>query len=314
MSSLLPRVLVRDRLAALLRAAPPVRGKGRLGQALCLALTDLSAEAECLVDFHMRDGTRMCVDLRSGMERSAFWSGEYDTPILRRLATCLRPGSVVLDVGANIGFYALFLGRRLQQLGGGRLLALEPVPQNFARLSRVVADNDLGDVVRPLMLALGAEAGTISLQVEAGEAQTGNAMISSAHDPGPHEARGAQVSARIVPLDTLARDEGLSGCDLVKIDIEGAEHLFFQGGRDFLGRHRPVIYGEFSPHFMKRFGHSLLDVAELALPWGYRFYRQVGHDRFQAMDPPEPNVENLLMAHRDTAPEVLRGLGVLGAC
>lgn len=302
--------VTRDTLAAAFRALPRVRGKGPVGAKLSRWLTDVAAEDDCLVTFTMRDGSRMRVDLRSRTEIWAYWTGEYDYDIIRRLATCLTPGCVVFDVGANVGFYTVALARRLQALGGGALYAFEPVPTNFARLQEVVRLNALEDTVHPVNVALGDEEGAISLYMEdTNRASTGNAVLVKG-------TVGAEVTANtraaITRLDALARERNIPSCRLIKIDVEGAELMFLRGGASFLRRCRPIIYGEFNAHWMRQFGHSFLDVAELMASWDYRFYQQVGRRaRFVPLARPEPGTENVLLAPAELPEDTLRRLGVV---
>lgn len=78
----------------------------------------------------MRLGHRLRLDLRSGSQGLAYYSGEFDDA---RIAAATRllddRGGMVVDVGANVGLWAVPLGVRAAAVGG-RLLAIEPVPSN----------------------------------------------------------------------------------------------------------------------------------------------------------------------------------------
>jgi hypothetical protein len=64
----------------------------------------------------------------------------------------VRPGTVALDVGANVGAYSVLLG---QWVGGsGRVYAFEPAPAAFQGLVRHLAMNAQGGVVTPLAVAV----------------------------------------------------------------------------------------------------------------------------------------------------------------
>ena len=52
---------------------------------------------------------------------------------------------------------------------------------------------------------------------------------------------------------------GLTRLDAIKIDIEGAEPLFFRGAMETIERHRPVIFGEFNDWWSQRLGLSIFD-------------------------------------------------------
>jgi FkbM family methyltransferase len=265
--------LLRDSLAALLRALPPFPRKDRLGRRIMRRLTDFQSDRDCLVTFRMKDGSRMQADLRSNAEWRSFWTGEYEPETMRLLCSFLKPGAVVLDVGANVGFYSIALGRRLQRMSG-KLFAIEPVQGNFARLTRMIALNGLQDTVTAVNMALGCGEGEVPLywEEETGAA-TGNAMLLVGEDK-----RAPNAFARLTRLDTLAQEIPITSCHLIKIDVEGAELDFLRGGSAFLQQHRPIICMEFNAVCMKKFGYTFEDVAALVRPWGYRFYRHDGTD------------------------------------
>jgi FkbM family methyltransferase len=284
----------RNCLAHVLRRLPPFRGKGRLGDFLQRHLTNYRSDHECLVDFRMKDGTVMRVDLRSPTEKHAFWTGQYDGAAVRQLGNCLRPGSVALDVGANIGFYSIPLGKRCADLSGA-LYAAEPVRPNYDRLVENVHLNGLERVVRPLNLAVGETDGVVELSWgDDYPARTGNAVALGGNVRGR-----ATASARIARLDTLADEQEIDACDLIKADIEGGEFDLLKGGQAFLRRARPLVYLELNYPWMEQRGWSLADLTRLAASLGYRVYRQVGA-MFLAADESGAGIENALMVPEGT--------------
>jgi FkbM family methyltransferase len=242
------RPALRDRTASLVRLLPSFRGKGPLIRLLSRVLVSGDGKGYP-AKVRMKDGSLLFLDARSSTEATAYWSGRYDTELIERLSGCLEPGSVVLDVGANVGFYAVPLGRSLAA-AGGRLYAFEPIPSNFRRLQAVIQLNGLAETVSAFCLALGErdQEGQFWLD-DRDPAGTGNAVLVQ-------EAVGDQLvantTARMVPLDAVAREEGIERCDLIKVDIEGAELMFLRGAQDLIRGTRPLLYGEFSGYWMRR--------------------------------------------------------------
>jgi len=114
-------------------------------------------------------------------------------------------GSVVLDVGANIGAFSLTASRR-----AAVVYALEPVGANFDLLQRNVALNEAGNVIAE-RLAMAGENGVCEMSIAG--------VFSSMH----YKATGARVEK--VPTVTLQRfleDCGLVEVDYMKMDCEGA--------------------------------------------------------------------------------------------
>jgi FkbM family methyltransferase len=299
---------LRDGLSSAFRALPQFRGKSRAGVAIGRLLTDTTDEEDCLATVRMRDGSLMRLDVRSRTEAWAYWTGEYDATVISRLRTCLMPGCVVLDIGANVGFYSIALGNSLQQLGG-TLFAFEPVPSNKRRIEDAVQLNRLEETVRVFNVALGDEEGSIDMFMEDDNgASTGNAIMIT---QSVANEISQNVTARITRLDTFADEEKIESCRLIKIDIEGAEVMFLRGARRFLAAHRPIIYGEFNSYWIKRFGCSFLDVVEILKPLGYRFFKETAHGEFAEEKHPAEGDEDVLLVPAETDDTTLWRLGVI---
>jgi FkbM family methyltransferase len=181
-----------------------------------------------------RRGLRLDLDLRDNLQRTLFFTGTYEPGLLRLLEDEVRPGDVVLDVGAHVGVHAVTAARRLRDLGGGgRVVAFEPTEDSSAAIRAAAARNGLPvEVVRA---GLGEEAGTIELRAD---------PRYGAHDAGVRSqfADGEVVAtAPLTTLDAWAAETGLDRLDVVKIDIEGAEILAVRGMRGSLERLRPRL-------------------------------------------------------------------------
>src|SRR5205085_621204 len=88
---------LRDALARLARATPFFPGKPQLCKFLNRSLTDRDDDRQAIVTTRLRDGSLFRLDLRSAAEWPAFWTGQYDQPMLDLLARLLPRGAVVLD-------------------------------------------------------------------------------------------------------------------------------------------------------------------------------------------------------------------------
>jgi len=306
------KVAIRNSLGTFFRSLPYFKGKYRLGPALIPLLTNYQMEEDCLVTLTMQDGSIMRLDLRSFTEQRAFFTGEYDGGIVSRISSILTPGSIVLDVGANVGFYSIALGRKLQKLAGGsQLWALEPVKSNFERLVNLVEINNLEETVKPIRTALGNQEGEIQLQLSeldvSSGSKTGNAFWLK--DIQSDQVKSS-CSSPITKLDSFVTQHNIKSCDLIKVDIEGAELEFLKGGLNFIPSTRPVIYGEFSSFWLKEFGYSFLDIAKLAKSWDYNLYQQVGRKDFIEIKEPQIGMSDVLMVPQEKPKTILKSLGV----
>jgi FkbM family methyltransferase len=259
-----------NKLGSLSRSLPHFRGKNKLMMSLLPLLIDDSIEAECIKTIKMSNGSLMLIDLRN-FEKEAFFTGLYEPEIMDFLSSILKPNSIVFDVGANIGFYSISLGTKLKKvLNTSKIYAFEPVQTNFQRLKHLIELNELTEIVTPFNIALGNTKGEIPLRLE-GKGSTGNAFwvrgdLETIDQPN-------QLSS-ITKLDNFVKENNIKKCDLIKVDIEGAELDFLRGGVEFINKCRPIILSEFNPYFVKSFGYSFKDIFDLVSPWRYTLYEK----------------------------------------
>jgi FkbM family methyltransferase len=134
--------------------------------------------------------------------RDRIWEGEYDRP-----GFVPRQGDVVVDVGANVGVFAVRSAMR-----GATVRAYEPHPGTFGYLVR----NAKRRRIECHQAAVMPEAGTTRLFLDPD--------YDTRHSTLGHEQRtGVELRDYVeVPTVTLADAIG-DGCDLLKVDCEGVE-------------------------------------------------------------------------------------------
>jgi FkbM family methyltransferase len=143
-----------------------------------------------------------------------------------------RPGTV-LDVGAHDGLLTLPLAR----LPGARVIAFEPLPAAFARLSAALAAEP-GLRVEARRQALGAAPGRLVLSVPVLDGVAQEQWASTAKDFRGFAGVGAERhEVEVVTADGL----GLTDLTHLKVDAEGAEEEVLRGAVATLRRCRPVI-------------------------------------------------------------------------
>lgn len=154
---------------------------------------------------------------------------ESEVHFVRKL---LRPGQVVVDVGANIGFYSVLMARCVSP--GGKVYAFEPAEETFQMLWHNLDWNDITNV-HVMNVALSEQDGQRTLFV--------------AEDRGRNSfAPETQVCGEQV-VECRRLDGLLTGaqCDFVKIDVEGAELLVLRGGaRFFRESQKSILMCEFN--------------------------------------------------------------------
>jgi len=152
-------------------------------------------------------------------EKRVLFTPQYFDALERDLlAARIREGFSFIDIGANIGAYSLFVAARAGR--GARILAIEPQPEIFARLTYNIAQNPFG-TVKAIACALADKPGELTLFLD--PANKGESSVRI--------LRSSNANAVRVPATTLlalAESEGYERIDAVKLDVEGAEDLILE--------------------------------------------------------------------------------------
>src|SRR5262249_3812827 len=158
----------------------------------------------------VREGLRWSLNPADFEHAALFWMGTMDKWELYHLRRLVRPGSVVLDVGANFGYYSLSLAQGLQHQC--QVHAFEPTPTTYERLRKHVELNRMSDVVHLHQVALSDVTGTANL-------------IQRADNSGASRlgTDAAGISVQVTTLDEFCTQQNVSRVDLIKIDVEGYE-------------------------------------------------------------------------------------------
>lgn len=159
--------------------------------------------------------------------------------MFRRL---VRPGDVVYDVGANIGYYTRYIAAHLSPR---RVLAFEPMTENVRLLRDNVRLADAGGLIQVFPVALSDHEGQEALQVD--DVMGGTAVLDSiAGGEASHARRRLGLAPRTEPVEVATLDGLLSRSgepppDMMKIDTEGAEVTVLRGAAGVLERHSPRL-------------------------------------------------------------------------
>jgi FkbM family methyltransferase len=179
--------------------------------------------------------------------------GEYDKGQIELLCSFVKPGDDVLDIGAHIGIYSLYLSRAVGSQG--HVLSVEPDPRNIALLRTNLRLNACENVI-VAPYAFGDRTGNAKLfQLEN---DTGR---SSLWDKG-----GARILVGMRRGDDVVREYNLRPT-VAKIDVEGAEPLVLTGLMDKRPR---VLLFELATDAILKLGHDPHGFLSMLVSEGYR--------------------------------------------
>lgn len=145
----------------------------------------------------------------------------------------VTPGSLVIDVGANIGMHSLVLARCTGK--NGRVLSFEPSDRVFQRLLDNIKLNSLHNVVAK-KIGVGEAQGRQRFDMHADDFNIGKGRITG----------GGNTEIELTTLDEQTKDLAM-GLSFIKIDSEGFDLKVIAGAGRTLKRHEPVVMCEFIP-------------------------------------------------------------------
>ncbi len=243
------------------------------------------------------DGLRLNILPKNETCRAVFVTGRYEPNEFSVLTTILKPGMVVLDVGANLGLYSLFASRLVGR--EGKVIALEPSSREFEQLTSNLDLNGLSNV-RAVRAAASDREGEIELLVavalHSGHNTTGGFGYETALD---HRERVPAIT-----LDRLVTCEKLSRVDLIKIDIEGGELAALRGASETLARFHPILLIEVADRSLRHQRASSAQLLDLICRHGYRLFAfsEENGRPMPAERKPYYDSENLLAVHGNFTP------------
>lgn len=164
----------------------------------------------------------------SATERGALLDPDYDKEELDFLRAHTPRGGVFVDVGANVGTYAMVLARHVGE--SGTVIAIEPHPVTHARLAFNRAASGFTQVY-PVAAAAGPSDGELMIE-------TDGANLGASHVVSTDLRRNA-IRVPSLRLQRILRDAGITHVDSLKIDVEGFEDRVLTG---FFGEAPQILW------------------------------------------------------------------------
>ena len=193
------------------------------------------------------------------------------SPEKRLYISLVRRGDVVIDAGANVGYFTMLFSDLVRP--HGHVHAFEPVPATFRALSSNLRRFPYYTNVSLNCAALGDSDQRTKIYLPNGD--HGQAALVCHRDGSWKDVSAAPIDVEMMRLDRYA--QGLGKIDLLKCDVEGAELLVLRGAESSLRRFRPKVFLELDERWTSSFGWSPKDVIG--------FLRSVGYKHFYRIEP-----------------------------
>jgi len=191
--------------------------------------------------------------------------GHFENAESRFIKQFLKPGMVVLDIGAHHGYYSLLASQKVGPTG--RVIAFEPSLRERRILLQHLRLNACTNV-QVEETALGETEGRAEFFVVQGR-ETG---CNSLRPPDVRQPTQA-TEVRVARLDDFIRQQDLKRVDFVKMDVEGAELSVLKGATEFLERRpRPVIFCEVQDLRTRPWGYAAREIVDFLRQRSFSWY------------------------------------------
>ena len=168
----------------------------------------------------------------SGMRISVI-RGRYEAGYMHLLASKVKPGDTVIDIGANEGYVSLYLAMKVG--ANGHIYAIEPNPSNVKALEANVNLNALTNI-SVISKAVSDKRGV-------GVKMYGNGAWGTLHRQG--DLSIPAISVEVDSLDAMFGENKapvqLGQLSLIKIDAEGSEIRIIRGAHKLISTFRPIV-------------------------------------------------------------------------
>lgn len=211
--------------------------------------------------------TRVQLMLGSDFGFAVFAGSCFEPDETYLLSKLLSPGSVFVDVGANMGLYSILAAALVKD--SGRVVAVEPSSRERALLEHNIGLNGFENLVVDSRALIDVESGHRQLHVTDLLHSGQNTFGAVVYDK---TVVVSEEEIEVTTLDNLLASHQVERVDVVKIDVEGAEFLVLLGASRTLSEMKPVLLMELQETSLAAQGSSSAAVVGLLEQHGYEVY------------------------------------------
>lgn len=206
--------------------------------------------------------------------------GSYEPKEDKILLNIVKGNDVVLDIGANLGWYTL---NWLKKARNVTVYSFEPMPDIYDKLIQNLTLNGQR-IKNAFNFGLSNVNDEVNFFFDM-ERCGASSMVN---------LRGTEntidIKCTVKKLDDVFPSLNVNRLDFIKCDVEGAEKLVFEGGIETIKKYKPIIYSEMLRKWSKKFGYHPDDIINLLADIGYSCYGYV-NDKIEKIDSVTPELE-----------------------
>lgn len=191
-----------------------------------------------------RDGFKYILDTNPHdcISREIQWSGIWERTTTEFFKKNMKKGDVVIDIGANIGYFTMLCSRLVGE--SGKVIAFEPFPAFWCRLQVHIALNQLKNV-ECIQAALFNRSGLSEIR----RGYPSAVLFQEQYHKKVSEADREKTPERyavvtLMTLDSWFADNELKRIDYIKLDVDGPEGAVLEGAAEVIDQFSPVLVVE----------------------------------------------------------------------
>ena len=212
-------------------------------------------------DYAIVQGSKMFLDPGDSLDLSINGVyGELDTKIIREE---IHEGDIVIDVGANIGYYTLIFAQLVGS--SGKVFAFEPESKNFEILKKNIEINNYPNIVAEQKI-VSDKSGIVKLFI-------------AEHGIVGHRINQEKSSQKFIEVESIILDNYIKKLNLdnkinfIKIDVEGSEPKVLEGAKEIMQKSNQLkIFTEFNREAVEEYGIEPKEMIDLFYRNGFKIY------------------------------------------
>jgi len=216
------------------------------------------------------DGDLFWLNVTGYVDRCIINEGIFEKKSVQWLPYLLKEGDIVLDIGANIGYYSVLISKIIGKTGF--IYAFEPTKHFCTILKNNLDENKINNVE---IFEYGLSNKNQELEIFIGPSS------ATLHEPEGYEVIEGKEKIKLTTLDEFVKDKNLNRIDFIKIDVDGHEPLFFEGAWSSLDKFSPIILCEISHLHYFTAGFTAWDFYREVRKHNYHIYHE---DKLEIMD------------------------------
>jgi FkbM family methyltransferase len=183
----------------------------------------------------------------------------YEEDELNFIFSLLGNDAIVLDIGANLGWYSLAISKIFP---AAQIYAFEPLPHIFDYLTSHMTLNKTQNI-QAFNFGLSDEIGQRTFYFA-----TNNSVNASMINVSNNEC-AQKINVNLTTLDAFTKERKMKKIDFIKCDVEGAELKVLKGAFQVLENDRPVILCEMVRKWTAPFGYHPNDIINYLKAYSY---------------------------------------------